>query len=105
MKPISFHRHEQLINAPQGEEDTIMPLPAVIVEYADNNVAFVSCWTFSWRELWRLLRNRRIYLAVMAFQQPPVLLTTELGDVGLEDAQIVEATSHVPEQSPNGRTS
>jgi hypothetical protein len=102
MKPISFHKHEQIINAPPGQEETIIPLPAVIVEYADKTVAFVSCWSLSWRELWRLLRNRRIYLAVMAYQQPPILLATELEEVGLEDAQIVEATNHVPEQSTNG---
>ena len=51
-------------------------LPVAFIQYADGTAAIESCWQISWREWFRALWTRRIYLIVMGVQHPPVYVAS-----------------------------
>lgn len=84
MQPVSFHEQEQTLHGPAGQPD-VVPLPVLFVSYADHQLAIVSCWRPSIWDLLRMVWLRRIYLIVLGHQSPPVLLSTDAKEIGLQD--------------------
>lgn len=78
MKPVpQFHPNAKTISG----YDDIDNLDAVLVEYPSGRKGIISCWRPSWRELLHIVFRRRIYLAVLARQQPPVSLMADPAEV------------------------
>lgn len=83
MKHISFHPQEQILHAPAGQEDKIEPLQIVALQYEDGSNAIVSCWQPSLKDLLTIVLQRKIYLAVLDWSHPPVMITTNLRETGM----------------------
>ena len=78
MKPIpKFHPNVQAISGYDDIED----LDVVPVEYPDGHKGIISCWRPSWRELFYIVFKRRVYLAVLGHQQPPVAVMADPKEV------------------------
>ena len=60
-------------------QDEYLNLPA----FKDEKGDVVVCWKLSLRELWRVIRTRKIWLCVKTFNEPlqPLLMTTEKKDI------------------------
>ena len=76
MKPIEFKEHNIVFAKDQKE---YLPLPALKLE--DGEV--VTCWQLSWKEVFKLLVTRKIWLAQLSFNKPlqPQFVTVNKDDV------------------------
>lgn len=79
MTPVSFHPQEQLFTS---TDPNVGDLPTIRVEYADGGRGIVSCWRPSFRERLSMLMGRPVYLCVLGWLYPPVLLSTDAHEVG-----------------------
>lgn len=72
MTPVEFPEVNAVYAKDQSEYN---PLP--VLKKPDGTV--ISCWELTEDEIQTLLQTKRIYLAVMTFNQPlqPVLITTD----------------------------
>jgi len=62
MKPLDFPGTNVVFAANQPE---YQPLPAKV----EGGLA-TTCWRPSWRELWRIIRYRKIWLHQLTFDNP-----------------------------------
>lgn len=85
MYPTTFHPQEQVISPPKGQHEEISGLRVLPVVYSDGSQALISCWCLTPAELELVQKTGRVYLAVMAIAQPPVLLAVDPVDVGLHE--------------------
>lgn len=76
MKPIEFKEHNIVFAKDQKE---YLPLPAL--KFEDGEV--VTCWQLSWKEVFKLLVTRKIWLAQLSFNKPlqPQFVTVNKDDV------------------------
>lgn len=76
MKPIAFKEHNVVFAKDQKE---YQPLPAL--KFEDGTV--VTCWKLSWKEMFRLVFTRKIWLAQLSFNKPlqPQFVTVNKNDV------------------------
>lgn len=76
MKPIEFK--EQNVDYGKDQKE-YLPLPALKLE--DGTV--VSCWKLSWKEVIKLLFTRKVWLAMLTFNEPlqPTFLTINKKDL------------------------
>ena len=70
MKPIEFKEQNVVYGKDQKQ---YMPLPALKFESG----MVVTCWKLSWKEVIKLLFTRKVWLAMLTFNQPlqPTFLT------------------------------
>lgn len=78
MRPISFHNKEVIYTSPEPE---IEPLPVVRIMYADGSPGLISCWKPSFWDVVRIVLGRPVYLVLLSGVHPPVLLSTDKGEV------------------------
>jgi hypothetical protein len=70
MSPIEHRFANVTLNAPDGQEDEVSPLPV----YTDGKQC-ISCWRMNWRERLAALFFGRVWLSVLSgHTQPPVWL-------------------------------
>ena len=72
MKPIKFKEQ----NVVYGEnQPNYIPLPAL--KFDDGQV--ITCWQLSWKEAFKLLFTRKVWLSMLTFNQPlqPTLMTID----------------------------
>lgn len=76
MKPIEFKEQNVVYGKDQKE---YQPLPAL--KFGDGEV--LTCWTLSWKELFRVIFTRKIWVAQLSFNEPlqPLFVTTDKYDV------------------------
>lgn len=76
MKPIEF-KEQNVVYAKDQKE--YHPLPAL--KFEDGEV--LTCWKLSWKELFRVVFTRRIWVAQLSFNKPlqPQFVTTDKYDV------------------------
>ena len=70
MKPVEFKEQNVVFGKDQPE---YKPLPALV--FQDGEV--VTCWKLSWKELFKFVFTRKIYLSVQTFRRPlqPLYMT------------------------------
>ena len=70
MKPVEFKEQNVVFGKDQPEYKT---LPALV--FQDGEV--VTCWKLSWKELFKFVFTRKIYLSVQTFRRPlqPLYMT------------------------------
>ncbi len=70
MKPIEFKEQNMVLGKYQKEYE---PLPALV--FQDGEV--MTCWKLSWKELFKVIFTRKIYLSVQTFCKPlqPLYMT------------------------------
>lgn len=75
MKLIQFPEQNVVYAEDQPE---YLPLPAHRVKESLEG-EIICCWQLSWRELWQVIRTRRIWHSVFTFNLPlqPQLLQVE----------------------------
>lgn len=71
-KPTAFPQTNFVYRPPSNWDEARGPCDNLPV-YRDE-VEIVSCWQLSWRELWYVLRTRRIWLRIAGSIQPPVIV-------------------------------
>lgn len=78
MKPIPFKQQNTIFAENQSE---YMPLPAHVTN--DHNRQVTSCWRLSWKELFKLIFTRQVYVSVYTFGYPlqPQYLTIDVEEV------------------------
>lgn len=72
MKPIEFDG----CNAVYGkDQEGVIPLPVCKFE----NGELVTCWRLSWKEMFKLLFRRKIWVGVRTYNQPlqPICVSEE----------------------------
>ena len=76
MKPIEF-KEQNVVYAKDQKE--YQPLPAL--KFEDGEV--LTCWELSWKELFRVIFTRKIWVAQLTFNRPlsPQFLTTDKYDI------------------------
>lgn len=76
MKPIEFKEVNVVYGKDQKEYE---PLPAL--KFEDGTM--VTCWKLSWRELLRIVWQRKVWVSVLTFNQPlqPLYITTKQEEV------------------------
>ncbi len=76
MKPIDFKESNVVFGKDQKE---YQPLPAL--KFKDGET--LTCWKLSWKELFRVIITRRIFVAQLTFNQPlqPQFVTTDKYDI------------------------
>ena len=76
MKPIEF-KEQNVVYAKDQKE--YQPLPSL--KFEDGEV--LTCWKLSWKELFRVVFTRRIWVAQLSFNKPlqPQFVTTDKYDV------------------------
>lgn len=83
MKAFDFMPDMTTILAENQEE--FFPLPVIKVKYKDGDRAFISAWKPLFIDKIRLLFGKPVYLVVMSdTPHPPVLLTTDGDEIGLD---------------------
>ena len=72
MKPVEF-KEQNVIYAKDQKE--YMPLPAL--RFDDGTV--ISCWKMSWKELFKILLHRKVWVSVLTFNKPlpPLLVSSD----------------------------
>lgn len=76
MNPTDFpERNGTLGGGPAERYGTVDAVRDLPVHRGNGQV--ISCWRLTWRDLWRLLRTRRVWLLVLGPNHAPVKLTTE----------------------------
>ena len=71
MKPIDFKEANRTLNPPEEMDNCI----SLRVHFdGEQNI---SCWKFSFKEIIRMIFDRRIWLYVCGESQPPVWLDTK----------------------------
>lgn len=80
MTPKDFEEKNVVFGANQSEYE---PLP--VCKFDSGEV--VSCWNLSWKELWRVIRKREIWLSVQTFNSPlqPVFVSARKEEVIVHD--------------------
>ena len=76
MKPIEFKE----VNVVYGKDQKdYIPLPAL--KFEDGTM--VTCWKLSWRELLRIVWQRKVWVSFLTFNQPlqPLYITTKQEEV------------------------
>lgn len=63
MRPVVFKEHNVVYARDQKE---YMPLPAL--RFDDGTV--ISCWKMSWKELFKILLHRKVWVSVLTFNKP-----------------------------------
>jgi hypothetical protein len=86
--PISFSKHEQVLNKPEDWDDSCSPLPVVVIEDSDGARCAVSCWELSEAEKQYVIRTGRVYLGVFGTQHPPVILTPNYEVFGFQKEEV-----------------
>ena len=81
MEPVRFSEQCQTLCG----GGPIANLPILTLHYEGLGPAIVSCWRLSLWELLRALFTGRIFVIVLGLRQPPMLLTTDADDIGLEE--------------------
>lgn len=72
MKPVEF-KEQNVVYAKDQKEYT--PLPAL--RFDDGTV--ISCWKMSWKELFKILLHRKVWVSVLTFNKPlqPLLVSSD----------------------------
>lgn len=72
MKPVEF-KEQNVVYAKDQKE--YMPLPAL--RFDDGTV--ISCWKMSWKELFKILLHRKVWVSVLTFNKPlqPLLVSSD----------------------------
>lgn len=79
MKPIHFHKDEQMLKG-HGE---IGDLPILCRNYGEEiGQGAISCWQLTWKEWFWLFITRKVYLVVLGTFWPPVTVTLDGKDIG-----------------------
>ena len=75
MKPVEFKEFNTKlgVTAEQAEKG-VKSCPAFLAERAP---LCITCWQVTWRDLWRMLLTRRVWLTHMSHSMPPAALSTE----------------------------
>lgn len=63
MKPVEF-KGQNVVYAKDQKE--YMPLPAL--KFDDGTV--VCCWKMSWKELFKIVLHRRVWVSMLTFNNP-----------------------------------
>ena len=76
MKPIEFKESNTVFGKGQKE---YQPLPALKFD----NGEVLTCWHLTWKEVFRLIFTRKVWVAQLSFNQPlqPQFVTTDKYDV------------------------
>jgi hypothetical protein len=82
MKPISWHKQEQLLNRTEIEGVDYV-LPVVAGKYENGQVVIISCWQISFKELLKLFFTRKIYVSVLSEDIPPIAACVSLECIGV----------------------
>jgi len=89
MKPINnFHPNVQTLHSssehPQsGYIDPVGVLTARY-KYLDGHEVMISVWRVTWRDLFRMLFTRELYLVVMGRTWPPLFVETDRDYTGID---------------------
>lgn len=72
MKPVEF-KEQNVVYAKDQKE--YMPLPAL--RFDDGTV--ISCWKMSWKELFKIVLHRKVWVSVLTFNKPlqPLLVSSD----------------------------
>ncbi|MEE1278973.1 MAG: hypothetical protein UHE86_07970 [Acutalibacteraceae bacterium] len=63
MKPVEF-KEQNVVYAKDQKE--YMPLPAL--RFDDGTV--ISCWKMSWKELFKIVLHRKVWVSALTFNKP-----------------------------------
>lgn len=72
MRPVAFKEHNVVYARDQKE---YMPLPAL----RSDDGTVISCWKMSWKELFKILLHRKVWVSVLTFNKPlqPLLVSSD----------------------------
>ena len=85
MYPTTFHPKEELLQPPKGQHEEISSLRVVRVLYEGGVQGCISCWQLTPDEMALIQKTGKIYVSVLALQQPPILPAVNPEDVGLPE--------------------
>lgn len=66
MEPVKFKQANKVFGANQKE---YLPLPA-FTDSSQSNGGVITCWKLSWKEIFQLLKTRKIWLHQLTFGAP-----------------------------------
>lgn len=74
MKPTEFKEQNKVLSKPDNmtdEECSSLPV------YTDGKLC-ISCWELTWRDIWQIIKTRRVWLWVLSGRtQPPVIVSAD----------------------------
>lgn len=75
MVPTSFEGENAVLGAPEGVGcDQVAPLSVLRTQYTDGTPVVISCWKVTAEELAEIQRTGRVWLHVLGYTMPPVLV-------------------------------
>ncbi len=98
MVPSSFDESNQVLNPPAGMSvDDCTPLSVCQATQHDGTPIVVSCWKITAEELVEIQRTGRVWLIVLGYTMPPVILSGHTPFGSDQSAQFIP-----PSQDPGG---
>ena len=91
MKPVSFHRQEQLI-VKSDIAGVDYNLPVIDVTWDNGSKAILCCWRVSLLEILKLIFTRKIYVSQLRDDgnMDPISLCTDLKDIGITEKEFLK---------------
>lgn len=74
MIATSFIQQTNILQLPEGEIESVLPLP-VAVRRTNENIQLISCWSVSGEELKEINRTRKVWLSIFGGGCPPLLIS------------------------------
>lgn len=94
MKPIKFPQANAALHAPAGMEKEVETLHVArteaVSEHGRKQTYHISLWQLSWWERVKVLFTGRVWLWVMSYAHPPVVIATEHPWKKRVDARLAE---------------
>ena len=85
MKPVNdFHKDVVLLHGQGDHVDSIGVLP-LRYDYLNGGKVLVSCWHVSFKDILRMIWNRKIYLVVMGDRWPPLFIEADRAFTGIDE--------------------